>query len=327
MTAVTPSTEATEPVRLSVVVLTFKRPDELAKALPEILLHVDEVNRTHDELSAEVVVIDNDPAGSAEQTIAEIGHGALRYVLEAHPGIAAARNRGLDEAAASDLLVFIDDDEVPRAKWLSSLLDTWTQTRAAAVMGRVESVFGDDVPQWILSGDFWARPRMPSGTEIPVAAAGNLLLDLRQIRALGVRFDTGLGLSGGEDTLFSRTLTSRGGRIVWCDESAADDLVPPQRLTRSWLTRRAWSQGNTTIVVELRMAPSAAKRLTVRASAIAHGLARVGVGAARFGLGVVSRSEANRGQGLRVVYRGGGMIAAALNIVYREYARTEPDTH
>ena len=208
-------------------------------------------------------MIDNDPAGRAGPVARSIGSEHVRYVVEPEPGISAGRNRALDETADRDLLVFIDDDEQPLDGWLTALLDTWSDTRAAAVMGRVVSKFEGELDPWVAAGEFFRRRRMKTGTEITVAAAGNLLLDLNQVRALGVRFDNNLGLSGGEDTLFSRLLVRRGGRMVWCDESVADDYVPADRVTRQWVRNRAWSHGNTASVIDLYLAdgprPAAAR--------------------------------------------------------------------
>src|SRR3712207_6872477 len=40
------------------------------------------------------------------------------------------------------------------------------------------------------------RPTHPTGATMSGAGAGNLLLDLRQVRALGLEFDERLGLTG-----------------------------------------------------------------------------------------------------------------------------------
>ncbi len=77
-----------------------------------------------------VLVIDNDPAGSGEAVVSALDSDAVRYVHEPRPGIAAARNRALDEAASYDLLIFIDDDEWPNPTWLQSLLEVMTGRRA-----------------------------------------------------------------------------------------------------------------------------------------------------------------------------------------------------
>ena len=85
-----------------------------------------------------------------------------------------------------------------------------------------------------------------------VAATNNLLLDLGRIRALGLEFDERFGLSGGSDTLFTRPLVARGGRMVWCDEAMVVDNVPAGRLTRDWVLRRALRSGNSASRVEPR---------------------------------------------------------------------------
>ena len=108
-------------------------------------------------------------------------------------GIAAVRNRALAECARSDLIAFIDDDELPRPGWLPALLSTWRRHGSSAVMGRVISVFDEEADPWVLATGTFRRIPRPTGTPLEVAAAGNLLLDLHQIRRLGVEFDELVG--------------------------------------------------------------------------------------------------------------------------------------
>ncbi|MDG5711871.1 hypothetical protein N0Z45_19695, partial [Acinetobacter baumannii] len=81
----------------------------------------------------------------------------------------------------------------------------------------------------------------------------NLLLSGPVVRRLGLRFDERFGLSGGEDSLFTRALTGAGQRIVWCAEASVLEDVPADRATRSWVCRRALSSGNTAARVELAL--------------------------------------------------------------------------
>ena len=81
--------------------LTYHRPDDLRAALPLLLEQVSEAG--DDRVHADLLVVDNDPEGSAEPIVAGHRHPRLRYVVEPRPGIAAARNRALDEVARSDL--------------------------------------------------------------------------------------------------------------------------------------------------------------------------------------------------------------------------------
>lgn len=305
-------------VRVTIAVPTFHRPDDLAGLLPQLLEHLAGVT-AGGRYAGEVLVVDNDPAASAAVVAAAVP--GVRYVTEPSPGIAAVRNRAIDEAAASRLLVFLDDDERPCAGWLSALLATWEGSGAAAVCGRVQADLAGPLDPWIEAGRFFDRRRLPTGAEIDVAATGNLLLDLDQVRAAGTRFESALGLAGGEDNLFSRSLAQAGGRMVWCDESVAIDRFPPERLTRGWLRRRILGHGNTTVLTELWPAVGLAARLRIRGRGLVRGLALSVAGSGRWALGRVTGSLRHQARGTRAVLRGVGMVAGALGLVYEEYAR------
>ncbi|RNL55434.1 glycosyltransferase family 2 protein [Arthrobacter oryzae] len=307
---------------LLVAVLTYRRPAALERGLATVLEHVSALERDLGRaISPSVVVIDNDPDESARTTVMSFDSNLVRYVTEPKPGIAAGRNRALAEASRHDLLVFIDDDEEPQERWLEPLIDTWRHTQPAAVMGRVVSKFETPLDPWIDAGSFFRRRRLPTGTVIPVAATNNLLLDMHQVRAAGTLFDDTFGLTGGEDTLFTKLLVRAGGTIVWCDESVATDCVPPDRATRGWVLRRAWSHGNSATLVEIHSADSAVQRAVIRVVSGLRGLLRIGGGSLRFGVGMLSASSRHQARGLRAACRGAGMLVGAFGLAYREYGR------
>ena len=132
----------------------------------------------------------------------------LRYVVEERPGVAAVRNRALDETGGRDLLVFIDDDEEPEPGWLAALVGLWASTGCQAVAGPVIPVYEVEPETWVRQGEFFVRRTWPTGTVRPVAASNCLLLDLGFVRRAGLRFDEAFGATGGEDTLFTRQLLS-----------------------------------------------------------------------------------------------------------------------
>ncbi|MGY1854930.1 glycosyltransferase family 2 protein [Modestobacter sp. SYSU DS0290] len=310
------------PLPVTVAVPTFRRPDDLRALLPVLLEQARAVTAgSGGRHPVEVLVVDNDPDGSAAAVAAAWAASGVRYVTEPRPGIAAVRNRALDEAAGSALLAFIDDDELPQDRWLELLLATWDRSRAAAVSGRVLAEYQGELDPWLRAGEFFRRRSLPTGTAIGTAATGNLLLDLRQVRAHGVRFDAGLGLGGAEDTLFSRSLARAGAAMVWCDEAVVVDQVPAERMTRRWVLTRAWSHGNATTLTDLRLADGRADRLRARARGCARGATRVAGGAARWSAGLLLRSPRHQARGLRTLLRGAGMVGGALGLVYQEYAR------
>lgn len=227
---------ATRTLRVVVAMLTYKRPDDLAAAVPALLAQAGSVPD-----DVRLLVVDNDPDGSARAFVEASG---ADYLHEPRPGIAAARNAAITATDDADVLVFIDDDERPVDRWLELLLATYRETGAPCVVGPVVSEFAVQPDAWVRAGRFFDRRRLPTGTPVTVAATNNLLLDVVTLRRTGVRFDEAFGLSGGSDTLFSRTLVARGVRMVWCDEAVVVDVVPADRSTRAWVLHRARRSGN-----------------------------------------------------------------------------------
>jgi hypothetical protein len=136
-----------------------------------------------------------------------------------------------------------------------------------------------------------------------------------------MRFDERFSASGGSDTLFTVELHRGGGRLVWCDEARVTDVVPPSRLNRRWVLRRAVRTGNSwsrvSIEVERRGVARAVRRLVLTA----QGIARVVGGAGRCVLGFVTRSVTHQARGARTLARGLGMTSGAWGYQFGEYHR------
>lgn len=310
---------ASEAIRVAVAIPTFRRPEQLARMLQVLPSRLAEVA---DAARVRVLIIDNDPQGGAEPIVAQApAELDCRYVHEPRPGIAAARQRALDAATDYDLLAFIDDDETPRPGWLGALLDTWRRTGAAAVAGHVHTEFPADAEPWVVASGLFVRPLRGDGERLPAAGAGNLLLDLAQVRAAGIRFDTSLGLFGGEDTLFTRQLVRAGMDVVACPASVADDPLEPSRATRRFALARARHHGQMQAVIDLRLAGGRLQRVGSRLRNAVKGVGWIGRGALRIVGGMLRRALPLRATGARQVRRGIGMLEGALGFARPEYAR------
>lgn len=310
------------PLRVRIAVLTYRRPADIEAALPRLAEQA--VSVTDADTTADIVVIDNDPGGGARDFVERFARDAavpVHYENETVPGISAARNRALTTADQADLLVFIDDDERPSEHWLALLLATYRTYASAAVVGSVVSEYEVEPDPWVQAGRFFDRRRLPTGTPVNVAATNNLLLDLRQIRPLGLTFDEQFGLSGGGDTMFTRTLHERGGTLIWCDEAFVVDVVPIARVSREWVLRRAFRSGTSWSATSLKLASSPRQRTLVRARLTGRGAVRIVGGSGRLVAGTLSRSIAQRAKGRRTIARGAGMLSGAWGHVYAEYRR------
>jgi len=167
------------PRRVSVCVATCERPIGLAN-----LLGAFEVLEISVHTALQVVVVDNDPAGSAKAVCDEFcaRHAyPLRYVAEKRRGIPFARNTALSVALSdSDFVAFIDDDEIPESGWLAELLRVQALYGADVVTGPCLPHYLEPPPHWVVEGGFHELPRhsMAGTTKIFSAASTTLGFEL-----------------------------------------------------------------------------------------------------------------------------------------------------
>jgi len=308
-----------------VAMATFRRPRLLADLLPQLIAQLDDVSTSATSPAAcRIVVVDNDPDASADAVVTAVGDSRIHYVVERQPGISSARNRILDEARDSDVLVLLDDDETPRPGWLRHLLQTYVAEHADAVSGPVHAVFEGGEDPWIAaSGSYLEQRRtgLPTGTVLRRAATNNLLLDMARVRELGLRFDTRLGLTGGEDSLFTGELTRAGGRIVWCAEAVVDDIVPTGRNNRRFSLARRFAQSSTNVRVDQMLAGSRRDRVQGCLRWLVVGAGQIAKGAPAAVIGRATENLHVRARGERKVASGLGVLAGCVGLTSTPYAR------
>jgi hypothetical protein len=73
---------------------------------------------------------------------------------------------------------------------------------------------------------------------------GNALLRRSLFDAEGHRFRAEFG-SGGEDRDLFRRLIEAGHRFAWCAEAPVFECIPPERLRRAFMVKRALLRGRT----------------------------------------------------------------------------------
>jgi glycosyltransferase involved in cell wall biosynthesis len=271
-----------------------------------------------------LVIVDNDPDASAGPVVERFQAELVRYVHEPVPGIAAARNRAIAEAADADAIVFIDDDEVPLEGWLQSIVEAWQVWRCAAVTGPVTFLFEGPVDDWVRESGVFARSVRPTGSANPGASSANLLLDLRILRELGIRFDDEFGLTGGSDTMLAHSLRARGQVIRWCQEAEVAEYVPPERARRDWVFTRTIRTSNTWSRVAMRLAETPAARGRARSKLTARAGARISRGLLLRGRAILHRDLGLDARGAVDVASGIGLLMGAYGRVRTEYGRPNP---
>lgn len=305
-------------MKVAVSVITYRRPEGLRRLLDGIN------NLKFDKcvpVDLRVVVADNDSAGSACEYCEEIRRQftwPIECHVESRRGIPYARNKTIECAGDDvDFIAFIDDDEVPEPTWLDELLHVQQKYEADVVGGPVLPYFDEAVAPWIVEGGFFERPRHPTGTQLDVAATNNVVVRARILKEMG-GFETGLGMTGVDDTHLFMRIKRAGNKIVWADEALVHELIPASRANASWILQRAYGFGNRITLCELDLDSS----LSTRAVRAAKGVRRIAMGAVLVPLSPLMGGRHAFFQALRHVYRGAGIFVGLAGSTYEEYRKT-----
>ncbi|MHB8744038.1 MAG: glycosyltransferase family 2 protein [Sulfuricaulis sp.] len=227
-------------MNISLCIATYRRSERLDALLDDLV--------KQERLPFEVIVVDNDAAGSARAVVERRrkldAPFPIHYDIQPIKNISLTRNRTF-EMASGDWIAFIDDDERAPAAWLERLAAAAIHCAADGVLGPVVPVVPVEAPAWIQRGSFYDWWRTKTGNVIPVNKLrfGNVLLRGSLLHETPAPFDPNYGLTGGEDGDLLGRLVQRGARIVWCDEAIVHEPIEAKRLSLRWLLLRALRGG------------------------------------------------------------------------------------
>lgn len=205
------------PPEVSIVIPTRNRPESLRQCLRR--LGSDPTRPT-----MEVLVVDDDPAGSAVDVCAETD--GIILLSQAGQGAANARNAGAT-VARGRWLVFLDDDCFPRPGWLDGLLTSCQHDHSLLVAGRMVNALPTNpfaqATQELL--DFLHEVDNGSNGSVRFVASSNLAVSRDSFLRLG-GFDPSYPVAGGEDRDFCARWRAAGGRIQICGNATVDHAHP-----------------------------------------------------------------------------------------------------
>ncbi|ABK13177.1 glycosyltransferase [Burkholderia orbicola] len=207
------------PPVVSVVVPTYRRPDLLERCLDALCAQV------FDPTTYEIVVVDDDPAGSARAVVdacrARVTDvPVIRYMTAPDTqGPAGARNVGWRSAGGA-LIAFTDDDTIPDPTWLrhgaAALL---AEPSASAAAGRI------DVPLRPRPTDY---ERDAAGLAQAEFATANCFVRRAALERIG-GFDERFTRAWREDADLMFALHEHAGPIVEADAARIVHPVRPAR--------------------------------------------------------------------------------------------------
>ncbi|MBX3404014.1 MAG: glycosyltransferase [Phycisphaeraceae bacterium] len=202
----------------------------------------------------ECVVVANACTDDTESVVAELGAAfpmPLRCTAEPRPGLGAARNRAVREAAG-DVLALIDDDVDLDQGWLEALASGAAAGGADLFAGRI-TLWWEAVPRptWLTPGMEMLLSCLNRGPEPidlarPDVIGANFAFTRHAYECCGpFREDIdriGSALLGGGETYFARAAQRRGMRIRYLPGMFVRHWVAPHRVEPPYLC--AVSMGN-----------------------------------------------------------------------------------
>lgn len=230
----------------SVVVCTYNRHESLAETLDAIALQ-----RVPDGFAWELTVVDNNSRDATRETVERFiaSHPGLKvsYLFEGQQGLSHARNRGI-AAATGEYLVFTDDDVLPAADWLATLVQGMREHDCAAAGGMIEPLWLAPPPPWLTErfhGFLAVRTDSEGPKEVRTEEAmpfGASLAFRRSVFAQVGVFDPRLGrkgqvLAGGEEIDVLMRVVRHGGRVMYFPNARVRHKVEAFRLSKRYFRR------------------------------------------------------------------------------------------
>jgi len=244
-------------IMLSVIIPTRNR-SNLLRNLIKSLKH-----QTLSQDEFEILVIDN---GSTDNTkaVAESFFSDfknIKYFMEEKPGLHEGRHRGLREAA-SEILVYCDDDIEPFQKWLEAIKNSFIDPEVVLVGGK-------NLPKWEVKPPKWIKDWYEEGNEygkclgyLSVLDFGNELMEFDPNFVWGCNFsirkqtliDAGgfhpdsmpeelKFYRGDGESHVTRWIKAKRKKSVYNPQASVYHFVPKSRMTLKYFKKRAFNQG------------------------------------------------------------------------------------
>ena len=226
-------------------IATHRRPEGLERLLTSLV----------DQRGAppfDVIVVDNDVTRSGNQVAVRFFDRLnLSYLVEPVRGLARVRNRAV-AAARTPFVAFIDDDEWASPEWLARLAQRANTSGADVVIGPVERIFAEDVPEYIRTCGSFDNLLVADGAIVPWYAArtGNAFIRRDALPNRCAPFLTRFDLTGGEDTNLFKQMIDGGALVVAARDAVVFEHRPLDRANLRWVVRRALRNGSTIAGIE-----------------------------------------------------------------------------
>ena len=223
----------------AVCIATYRREEGLIRLLDALASQ-----RVPSGWSVEIRVVNNDSDADRQAFREAIyqSHPGVRIAFETRRNIAHARNTSIDMGLA-DAYLFIDDDELPCAAWMSALLTRIDQ--ADAVFGPVTGRPDPSTARWLVASGCFDKPGPAHDGEVDwrVSRTSSTAVRCEWLHDRGLRFDPDYGTSGGSDVELFRRMQTQGARFVHERRALVFEDIEADRCNWRAVLRRRYRAG------------------------------------------------------------------------------------
>ncbi|MBI3769762.1 MAG: glycosyltransferase [Deltaproteobacteria bacterium] len=225
---------------LTVAVATLDRPEALSRCLDALLSGA--------VRPAEIIVVDQSADDAARAVVTRHAPRGVqvRYYRQDRRGLSASRNAAI-MLATQPILAVTDDDCVPDARWVATIVRTLSEAQAPdAVTGRVLPLGAEEPGSYAVSSRVAEQRVDHRGRALPwsVGTGANLAVVRKWLAGVGgydERFGVGSAGAAGEDTDLLYRLLRAGAQIRY----EPDAIVYHERQSygRRLATRSSYGRG------------------------------------------------------------------------------------
>jgi glycosyltransferase involved in cell wall biosynthesis len=191
----------------------------------------------------------------------------LKYIYEPTIGLSQARNTGWKNAQG-EYVAYLDDDAVAALDWLEKIIEAFESInpQPGCIGGKVEPVWEAPRPVWLSDSllgqlaivDWGGQPRLITKEEW--LAGANIAYPKRLLEEIG-GFSVKLGRIGNkllsmEENLARIELEKKGFRCYYSPGIIVKHNIPASRLTKKWFLDRAYWNGASSALVNMRLEPA-----------------------------------------------------------------------
>jgi len=221
---------------VSIIIPTFRRPARAVEAARSALAQADAA-------AFEVVLVDNDPDGSALVPLRALDDPRVVILHEPRAGVANARNAGL-RVAKGELIAFLDDDEIAPPRWLAELMRVQAAEKADVVFGPVLTRLAEPPRDHrAYFEEFFARDPGHAEGRIEQFYGCGCSLIRRAALPRAEPFSVERNETGGEDDLLFQAMDAAGGRFAWAPGAHVWEMPESSRVTLAYTLKRAFAYG------------------------------------------------------------------------------------